>query len=96
MVFHHFARHFHRAKNFGMNVYNHAQRLGSAIDKGAGIAKRAYGIVAPALRELGLDTSRADRIADKGFTNYNQLRDRVSNANDVIGRTAGRLSGIGM
>ena len=77
MVYRHFARHLHRAKHFGMNLYNTAQRVGGAIDKGAGIAKRAYGIIAPALRELGVDTGQADRVADRAFTGYNQLRDRV-------------------
>ena len=48
-----------------------------AIDTGAGVAKRAYHIVAPALRELGVDTSLADRGADRAFTGYNALRDRV-------------------
>jgi hypothetical protein len=77
-------------------VYNHAQRLGSAIDKGAGIAKRAYHIVAPALRELGVNTGGADRLADRGFTGYNQLRDKVVRGNEVVGRTAGRLGALGM
>ena len=96
MVFHRFARHFNAAKNFGVNLYNQAQRVGSAIDKGARIAKQAYGIVAPALRELGVNTGQADRVADKAFTGYNQLRDRVSRGNEVVGRTAQRLSGLGM
>ena len=96
MVFHHFARHFNSVKNFAGNAYNQAQRLGHAIDKGAGIAKRAYHIVAPALRELGVNTGRVDRLADLGFTGYNQLRDRVMQGNDVLGRAAGRLGTLGI
>ena len=68
--------------------------MGTAIDKGMGMAKRAYGIVAPALREFGLNTGHVDRIADKGFTGYNQLRDRVVQGHEVATRTAGRLAGI--
>ena len=83
-------------KNFDVNLYNQAQRMGSAIDKGARIAKQAYGIVAPALRELGVYTGQADRVADRAFTGYNQLRDRVTQGNDVIGRTAQRLTGLQM
>ena len=92
MVFHRFAKHFNAPKNFGDNLYNQAQRVGSAIEKGARIAKPAYGIVAPALRELGVNTGQADRIADKAFAGYNQLRDRVAQGNEVIGRAAGRLA----
>ena len=96
MVFQRFAKHFNTAKNFGVSLYNQAQRVGSAIDKGARVAKQAYGVIAPALRELGVNTGQADRVADKAFTGYNQLRDRVSRGNDVVGRTLQRLSGLGI
>jgi hypothetical protein len=96
MVFQRFAKHFNAAKNFGVNLYNQAQRVGSAIDKGARVAKQAYGVIAPALRELGANTGGADRIADKAFTGYNQLRDRVSNTSQVAERTARRLAGFGV
>ena len=96
MVLHHFARHFNNVKNFAGNAYNQAQRLGHAIDKGARIAKGAHHIVAPALRELGFNTGRVDRLADRGFTGYNQLRDRVTQGNDVPGRAAGRLGTWGI
>ena len=96
MVFHRIARHFNRAKNFAHNAYNQARSVGMAIDKGAGLAKRAYHIVAPALRELGVDTSRADRGADRAFTGYNALRDRVQRGDQVLGRAAERLSGLSM
>ena len=92
MTFHRIARHFNRAKNFAHNVYNRARSVGSAIDKGVGLAQRAYHIAAPALRELGVDTSHADRRADKAFTGYNALRDRVKQGDDVVSRAAGRLA----
>ena len=94
MVLHRFAHHLGRAKNFGVNLYNQAQRMGSAIDTGARFAKQAYGIVAPALRELGVSTAHLDRGADIAFTGYNPLRDRVVHGNEVIGRTAGHLAGL--
>ena len=96
MVFQRFAKHFNAAKDFGVNLYNQAQRVGSAIDKGARVAKQAYRVIAPALRELGVNTGGADRLADRTFTGYNQLRDRVSRGNEVVGRTAQRLSGLGI
>ena len=94
MVFHRSAWHFNNVKNFGVNLYNQAQRAGSVIDQGARIAKQAYGIVAPALRELGLSTAMADRGAGKAFTGHNQLRDRVMQGNEAASRTAGRLAGL--
>ena len=94
MVFHRFAHHLSRAKNFGANMYNQAQRMRSAIDEGARFAKRAFHVVSPALRELGVNTTQLDRGADRAFTGYNQLRDKVVRGNEVIGRTAGRLAGL--
>jgi hypothetical protein len=96
MVFHRFAKHFNRAKNSGINLYNQAQRAGSAIAKGARFARQAFDIVSPALRELGVDASRLDRGADKAFTGYSQLRDRMQQGNEVVQRTAGRLAALPM
>ena len=94
MVFHRFAKHPSHAKNFGVNLYNQAQRVGSAIDKGARFAKQAYGVISPALRELGVDTGGVDRVADKAFTGYNQLRDKVVQGNEVVGRAGSRQAGL--
>ena len=94
MVFHRFARHLKSAKDFGQNLYRRAHRVGSAVDKGMRFAKQAYGVFAPALRELGVNTSHLDRRADKAFTGYSQLRDGVVRGNDVLGRAAGQLAGL--
>ena len=94
MVFHRFVHRLNSVKGFGRNVYHHAHRIGGAIDKGMGMAKRAYGIVAPALREFGVNTGQMDKIADKSFTGYNHLRDKVVQGNEIATRTAGRLAGI--
>ena len=94
MVFHRFAKHSQKAKDFGQNLYHQAQRMGSAIDKGAKRAKHAFGVVSPALRELGVNTGGMDRVADKAFTGYNQLRDKVAHGNEVASRAAGRLGGL--
>ena len=94
MVYHRFAQHLRSAKDFGQNLYHRAQRVGSAVDKGMRFAKQAYGVFAPALRELGVNTGQADRVADRAFTGYNQLRDRVVRGNDVLGRAAGQLAGL--
>ena len=96
MLFHRFARHLNNAKNFAHNAYNQARSIGMAIGKGAGLARRAYHIVAPALRGLGVDTSRADRGADRAFAGYSALRDRVARGGHVVGREAERLAGLPM
>ena len=93
-MFHRFAKDLNHARNFGVNLYNQAQRVGSAIDKGARFAKQVYGVVSPALRELGVNTGQADRVADKAFTGYNQLRDKVVHGNEVVGRAGSRLAGL--
>ena len=94
MVYHRFAQHLRSAKDFGQNLYHRAQRVGSAVDKGVRFAKQAYGVFAPALRELGVSTGQADRVADRAFTGYNQLRDRVVRGNHVLGRATGQLAGL--
>ena len=93
MVYNRFAHHLRSAKDFGQNLYHRAHRVGSAVDKGMRFAKQAYGIFAPALRELGVNTSQLDRGADRAFTGYNQLRDKVVRGNDVLGSAAGQLAG---
>ena len=68
--------------------------MDSAIDKGAKFAKQAFGVISPALRELGINTGGVGRVADKAFTGYNQLRDKVVHGNEVASRAAGRLGGL--
>ena len=94
MVFHRLAHHLRPTKDFGRSLYHNAHRVGSAVDKGMRFAKQAYGIVAPALREFGVNTSQLDGAADRGFTGYSQLRDRVVQGSDIVHRTAGRLAGL--
>ena len=61
--------------------------MGSAIEQ-------AFGVISPALRELGINTGGVDRVADKAFTGYNQLRDKVVHGSEVVSRAAGRLGGL--
>ena len=93
MVLHRFATHFNNAKNFGVNLYNQAQGVGSAIDRGARFAKQVYGVISSALRELGVDTGGVDRVADS-LHGLRQLRDKVVHGNEVVGRAGSRLVGL--
>ena len=68
--------------------------MGSAFDNGARFAKQAYGAISPALRELGVNTGQADRVADKALTGYNQLRDKVVHGNEVVGRAGSPRAGL--
>ena len=95
MVYNRFAHHLRSAKDFGQNLYHRAHRLGSAVDKGMRFAKQAYGVFAPALRELGVNTGQAGRVADRAFTGYSQLTDRVVRSNDVLGAPRGSSRGAG-
>ena len=67
MVFRHFAKHYNNVKSFAGNVYNQAQRLGHAIDKGAVMAHKIYNVVSPALRQLGVNTALPDMIANRSI-----------------------------
>ena len=89
-------KHYNNAKNFAGNVYNTAQRLRAAIDKGARTAHTLYNVVSPALRQLGVNTGRADAIASRGVHGYNQIRDRVMHGHQVVSRATGQLSALGI
>ena len=45
-----------RNEQYG-RAYGHAVRFGMGIDKGIGFARRAYGIMSPVMKELGINTA---------------------------------------
>ena len=95
MVFRQLAKHFNNAKNFAGHVFNQATRAGGAIDKGVNWAHKAYNIVSPALRQLGVNTAIPDMIVNRGFDGYNQLRNSVMKGGAILNQTHKRLSAIG-
>ena len=79
-----------RAVRFGKGAYGHAVRIGTGIDKGVGLARRAYGNMSPVMRELGVDTSHADKIVKALGSSYDSLRSQGSKVHEA-GRKIGGL-----
>ena len=79
-----------RAVRFGKGAYGHAVRISSQFDKGVGFARRAYGIMSPVMRELGVDTSQADKSVKALGSSYDSLRSQVSKVHEA-GKKIGGL-----
>ena len=86
----HFRRAFNTAKGHFGRAYGTAVRFGAGFDKGVGFAKRAYGIISPALRELGVNTAGADRNVRALGNSYDALRSQVSKVHEA-GKKIGQL-----
>ena len=88
--------HFHFRRTVGAvkghigRAYGHAVRFGMGIDKGIGFARRAYGIISPALRDLGVNTANADRNVRALGNSYDSLRSQVSKVHEA-GKKIGQL-----
>ena len=79
----HFHRVFNQAKGHFGRAYGNAVRFGSMFDKGVNFARRAYGVISPALKEVGVDTTMADKSVKHLGSSYDQLRSQVSRVHDV-------------
>ena len=79
----HFRRTFAMAKGHFGRAYGHAMRFGMGIDKGVGFARRAYGVLSPMLKEVGIDTSHADKSVKQLGSSYDALRSQVSRVHDA-------------
>ena len=64
-------------------AYSHAVRFGMNIDKGVNIARSAYGIMSPVMKELGVNTSLADKSVKQLGNSYDALRSQVSRVHDA-------------
>ena len=71
------------AKGHIGRAYGHAVRFGMGIDKGVGFARRAYGVLSPMLKEVGVDTSHADKSVKQLGNSYDALRSQVSRVHDA-------------
>ena len=86
----HFRRAFNTAKGHFGRAYGNAVRFGGQFDKGVGFARRAYGIISPALKELGMNTAGADKSVRALGNSYDVLRSQVSKVHDA-GKKIGQL-----
>ena len=60
------------------------------MDKGTSFARRAYGVMSPVMKELGIDTSGADKTVKALGSSYDSLRSQVSRVHDA-GKKIGGL-----
>ena len=79
----HFQRVFNRAKGHIGRAYGQAVRFGIGFDKGMSFVRRAYGVISPVLRDLGVDTAGADRNVRALGNSYDILRSQVSKVHDA-------------
>jgi len=79
----HFRRTLSAAKGHFGRAYGHAVRFGMGIDKGVNFARRAYGVMSPVLKELGMDTSHADKSVKALGSSYDALRSQVSKVHEA-------------
>ena len=86
----HFSRALSQAKGHFGRAYGHAVRFGMGIDKGISFARRAYGVMSPVMKELGIDTSGADKTVKALGSSYDSLRSQVSRVHDA-GKKIGGL-----
>ena len=85
----HFRRALSLAKGHIGRAYGHAVRFGSGFDKGIGFALRSYHAISPVMRQLGGDTSVADKSAKHLGNSYDSLRSQVSKVHDAAKKIGG-------
>ena len=86
----HFRRAFSQAKGHIGRAYGHAVRFGMGLDKGIGFARRAFGVISPVMRELGVNTTSADKSVKALGNSYDSLRSQVSRVHEA-GKKIGGL-----
>ena len=90
---HIFNRTMRNVKNHIGNSYNHMKRIASHIDHGFNIAKQAYAIVEPVIRHIA-GNNHLHHHAMKAIGGYENLRDKVVEANHHVVNAGGRLGGL--
>ena len=77
----------------GLRVWNRARFVGGELDRHLESAARIYGdVVQPILRAVGNDTSQADRLLNKGYSDYKRIRDGMAEGVAAGDRFAHHLS----
>ena len=77
----------------GLRVWSRARHFGGELDRHIESAARIYGeVVQPILRAVGNDTSQADRLLNKGYSDYKRIRDGMAEPVAAGDRLAYHLS----
>ena len=90
---HSFNRTLRNVKNHIGNSYNHLKNIAHTVNNGFNIAKQAYAIVEPVIRHIA-GNNHLHHHAMKAIGGYENLRDKVVEANHHVVNAGGRLGGL--
>ena len=75
------------------NGYHHFKNIAHTIDHGINIAKQAYAIVEPVIRHVA-GNNHIHHHAMKALGGYEDIRNKVIEANHHVVNAGGRLGGL--
>ena len=88
---------FHRTmrsiKSHIGNGYNHLKHIAHTIDHGFNIAKQAYSIVEPVIRQA-TGNNNIHHNAMKAISGYESIRNKVVEGNHLVSNAGSRLGGL--
>lgn len=74
--------------------YHHLKRVGHNIDYGVSIAKEAYKILEPVIKEYSGHHHQIHNHAMKAISGYESLRNNVMEANHHVATVGSKLGGL--
>ncbi len=97
-MFHKFNKQmFHRTlqnvKTHIGNGYNHLKNIAGTIDHGVHIAKQVYSVLEPVIRHAA-GNNHIHNHAMKAISGYENIRNKVADANHHVANVGHKLSGI--
>ena len=88
---------FHRTlRNINAHIgngYHHLKHIAHTIDHGINIANHAYAIVEPVIRHVA-GNNHIHNHAMKAIGGYEDIRNKVIEANHYVANAGGRLGGL--
>ena len=83
-----------RMARHGMQMYQKVRHYGTIADRGIRTAAYIYGqAIQPALRDAGINTSRADTVLKNSYDHYNMYSDAINSGVNVVEGIAANLRG---
>ena len=78
----------------GMRMYQKARHYGTIADRGIRTAAYLYGhAIQPALRDAGINTSKADGMLKNSYDHYNMYSNAIQSGINVVDGVAANLRG---
>ena len=83
-----------RIARHGMRMYHKARHYGTMADRGIRTAAYLYGhAIQPALRDAGVNTSKADSLLKNSYDHYNLYANTIQLGINVVDGVAANLRG---